>query len=141
MPRARYQGAAGDRVQTRDGITGIVYSCRGAKGLYLKVKLADGRWVWPGDVIAESSGRYLASCGECGIDYRTDAPNSHTCPNCVGRERRSQRPDYERGGNATFAGLPIARPFTPAPVQVNASEEQRAQVERGRVSDDEGSPF
>jgi hypothetical protein len=141
MARARYQGIAGDRVQLRSGVTGVVHKLQGKRGPYFKVLLVTGEWVWPNDVIAESSGAYLASCGECGIEFRTAAPNSHTCPNCVDRERQSQRPDREMTGSATFARLGPARRFTPAPVTAEATDEQRASVDRWRVNDDSDSPF
>lgn len=143
MPSERYQGIAGDRVQLRSGVTGIVLTCRrkDGQGTYLKVKLTDGRWVWPNEVIAESSGTYTARCGECVIEFLTDAPNASTCPNCVARERRAQRPDRELVGSSTFSRLGRAPAFTPAPAFDNATTEQRERIDRGRVSDDEGVPF
>ena len=142
MPRERYEGLAGDRVQSRAGVKGLVHQCRTRSGgTYLKVRLVTGEWVWPNEVIAESSGAYAAWCGECGIEYRTDAPNSHTCPNCVAREIRNQRPDGELTGSWTFARLGAAPRFTPAPVVVNATDEQRARVDRGRVIGDDDVPF
>lgn len=120
----------------------MVYQCRRKDGgTYLKAKLKSGEWVWPDQVIAESSGHYLAHCGECFIEFRTDAPNSYTCPNCVARELKAQRPDQELVGSATFSRLGMARPFTQAPVATNATDAQRERIDRGRVVDDEGSPF
>jgi hypothetical protein len=141
MPRDRYTGRDGDRVQTRAGVTGVVFRCRGRRGPYFKAKLRTGEWVWPDQVIAESSGTYAARCGECCIDFRSQAANSHTCPNCVARESRSQGHDRAWVGSATFSRMPAAKTFTPAPVTVSATPEQRERIDRGRVSDDSDSPF
>jgi hypothetical protein len=141
MARERYTGRDGDRVQTRDGVQGIVFRCRGQRGPYFKVKLSTGEWVWPDQVIAESSGPYLRTCGECGIEFRSEAPNSYTCPNCVAGIRRAQGDHDHARGSRTFSRMPAAKKFQPAPVRVDATEEQRERIDRGRVSDDSDSPF
>jgi hypothetical protein len=141
MPRERYTGRDGDRVQTRAGVPGIVYRCRGQRGPYFKARLQTGEWVWPDQVIAQSSGPYLRTCGECGIDFRSEAANSHTCPNCVARESRSQGHDRDWVGSATFSRMPAAKKFQPAPVTVSATPEQRERIDRGRVSDDADVPY
>jgi hypothetical protein len=77
---------------------------------------------------------------ECGADY--------WAPRAMGRCRDCQRHDEDMDaqrsretGHQAFARLSAARRFTPAPVTENATEEQRASVDRWRVNDDSDSPF
>lgn len=63
------------------------------------------------------------------------------CRTCA-RKAEAQEARRERDrGNATFAGKPAAKAFAPAPVVVNATPEQRARVDQGRVDDDADCPF
>jgi hypothetical protein len=77
---------AGYRVTLRaDGRTGVLRLCHSRRtgDDYWRVHLDDGQWVWPNDLVCTSRGRYELRCGECALDYRTDEPNAHLCPNCV----------------------------------------------------------
>lgn len=135
--RQRYEPRDGDRVQHRtSGTKGTVIKCRyraPREGTYFRVRLVTGVWVWPEQVIAESEGPYLTTCIECAIGMRTKAPNGlGLCVNCA--ERDEDRRARQLVGSSTFARSRAAQRFQPASVTVNATNEQRERIDRGRVS-------
>jgi hypothetical protein len=82
------------------GPAGVLLRCvsERTRGVYWKVKLDSGEWVWPDRVVAESTGPCIARCVECELDYRGDSPAAGgLCPNCVRALDRQYGPAHDRG--------------------------------------------
>jgi len=59
------------RIGSVDGPKGVLLRCerRDGSGIYWKVRLQDGRWIFPDDVIVDGRGDRVGTCGDCGLRF------------------------------------------------------------------------
>lgn len=149
--RTRFE--VGDEVSdgTDVGVVELSYPRRGDGKqwpiVHIRSGARNGQRQWPSaggwrPVLDHDGDRvFKLRCDGCDRPFWAPArfPECRTCSRkSAAEEARRERSLH---GSATFARLGAAPAFTPAPVVANATEEQRARIERGRVSHDGDVPF